>query len=120
MMRAYDKVKWGFSVSSHAQDGYSVSWVERIKRFISTVKYDVKLNGSKSEMFKPSRGLQQGDPISPTFSYYVPKDFQLSFGESKRNAGSEVSVGRGGLALEALNKIYLSLVTIYGGRMLKK
>ena len=51
MMKAYNKVKWDSLFQAMLKMGYSVSWLERIKRFVSTVKYDVKLNGSKSEMF---------------------------------------------------------------------
>jgi hypothetical protein len=32
---------------------------------ISTVNYAVLVNGSRMGIFYPSRGLRQGDPISP-------------------------------------------------------
>lgn len=47
-MKTYDKVKWDSLFQAMLKMDYSISWVERIKRFVSTVKYDVKLNGSKS------------------------------------------------------------------------
>ena len=32
---------------------------------VSTVEYRVRINAEESESFKPTRGLRQGDPLSP-------------------------------------------------------
>ena len=34
-------------------------------RCVTNVKYVVRINGELSQAFIPSRGLRQGDPISP-------------------------------------------------------
>lgn len=44
---------------------FTQSWVDLIMTCLTTVSYSVVLNGSKGESFKPSRGLRQGDPLSP-------------------------------------------------------
>lgn len=34
-------------------------------RCISTVSYSIVLNGKVGERFRPSRGIRQGNPLSP-------------------------------------------------------
>lgn len=46
------------------QMGFDQKWVTSIN-CMSTVSYQVVLNGSVGGTFCPTRGLQQGDPLSP-------------------------------------------------------
>lgn len=45
--------------------GFSGEWVRRILSCLSSVSYVFKLNGDVGGSATPSRGLRQGDPISP-------------------------------------------------------
>ncbi|KAL4326348.1 hypothetical protein GQ457_11G021160 [Hibiscus cannabinus] len=63
--KAYDRVEWSFLWDVILKLGFDPNWVALIMRCISTVTYQVKINGSLSETIIPSRGIRQGDPLSP-------------------------------------------------------
>ena len=41
------------------------SWIKLIIQCVSTVSYQVLINGSPGQIIIPSQGLRQGDPLSP-------------------------------------------------------
>ncbi|CAL8135581.1 unnamed protein product [Prunus armeniaca] len=45
--------------------GFAPSWIQFVMSCVSTVQFAVLLEGHPSKSFKPSRGLRQGDLISP-------------------------------------------------------
>ncbi|CAM8975355.1 unnamed protein product [Rhodiola kirilowii] len=65
MSKAYDRIEWKFLERMMLAMGFSESWVKRIMLCVETVTYKVRMNDQISETILPSRGLRQGDPISP-------------------------------------------------------
>ena len=45
--------------------GFGEKWVKLIIECISTVSYSILVNGEPNDDIKPSRGIRQGDPLSP-------------------------------------------------------
>ena len=65
MHKAYDRVEWVFLEAILLKLGFKPDWVRMIMACVSSVEYKVRYNSVESETIKPSRGLCQGDPLSP-------------------------------------------------------
>uniref|UniRef100_A0A452ZV79 Reverse transcriptase domain-containing protein n=1 Tax=Aegilops tauschii subsp. strangulata TaxID=200361 RepID=A0A452ZV79_AEGTS len=65
MSKAYDRVEWDFLEAMLRKLGFRRRWVDLIMKCVSTVRYQIKVNRTLTTQFCPSRGLRQGDPLSP-------------------------------------------------------
>ena len=48
-----------------AKLGFNASWINTVMRCVTSVRYAAKVNGNLTDPFIPTRGIRQGDPISP-------------------------------------------------------
>ncbi|XP_038718208.1 uncharacterized protein LOC120011213 [Tripterygium wilfordii] len=65
MSKAYDRVDWHFVQEIMVRLGFSDEWQKWIMQCISSVTYRVLVNGSTTDLIILTRGIRQGDPLSP-------------------------------------------------------
>jgi hypothetical protein len=65
MHKAYDRVEWDFLRRMMIRLGFHIQWVDLVMACVSSVSYSVRFNSQMTEGFILTRGIRQGDPISP-------------------------------------------------------
>lgn len=63
--KAYDRLSWSFISETLQLVGFNHEWVRNNMGCVETTRLSVMWNDDKLEWIKPSRGVRQGDTISP-------------------------------------------------------
>ncbi|XP_038688673.1 uncharacterized protein LOC119987842 [Tripterygium wilfordii] len=63
--KAYDMLSWDFIQDTLTEVGLDDIWVRNIMQCVTTSRMAVIWNGHRLDWFNPSRGIRQGDAISP-------------------------------------------------------
>ncbi|CAN1806454.1 Transposon TX1 uncharacterized 149 kDa protein [Linum perenne] len=65
MEKAYDRIEWPFLFTTMRMMGFGELWISWIRKCVTSASFAVLFNGQKHGYFHSSRGLRQGDPLSP-------------------------------------------------------
>ncbi|KAL0282289.1 UNVERIFIED_CONTAM: Retrovirus-related Pol polyprotein from type-2 retrotransposable element R2DM [Sesamum radiatum] len=65
IQKAYDSVDWDFLLESLRVFNFPAQFIQLIEQCLTSAMFSISLNGSVHGFFKGSRGLRQGDPMSP-------------------------------------------------------
>ena len=50
--------------------GFGQHWINWVMAMVKSPSFSILVNGAPANPFTPSRGIQQGDPISP-FIFFI-------------------------------------------------
>ncbi|KAJ0806197.1 putative RNA-directed DNA polymerase [Helianthus annuus] len=88
--KAYDNVNWGFVLDILHQMGFGEKWCGWISGVLKSARASVLVNGSPTFEFGCSKGMRQGDPISPFLFVVAMEALSCLF-----NKACEVNVFQG-------------------------
>ena len=63
--KAFDRVRWNFVFDTLFAMNFGPKWINWIRNLFESSHISVLVNEAPTEEFCPSRGLRQGDPLSP-------------------------------------------------------
>ncbi|XP_060965592.1 uncharacterized protein LOC115720043 [Cannabis sativa] len=103
MSKAFDRVEWHFLQSMLTAMGFPLTMVDLIIRCISSVTYSFSVNGKVQGHVSPTRGIRQGDPLSPyLFIICAEGLFRLLQQEEIRGNLHGLQISRGAPAVSHL------------------
>lgn len=95
--KAYDRVDWTFLRAILDATSFKAELISLIMDCVTSTSLSICWNGEALEPFTPSRGLRQGDPLSPYLFVLCMEVLGHSINEGvERKQWSAVSVSRGG------------------------
>lgn len=103
MSKAYDRVEWGLLEGIMLKIGFAPKWIQMVMTCVSTVSYSVLINGQPHGKIRPSRGLRQGDPLSPYLFILCAKSLSTSIQRAVlRKEITSLPIARGGVRISHL------------------
>ena len=96
MSKVVDRVDWGFVEVVMEKLGFHEKWICLVMHCITTISYSVLINGVAHGCIVPTRGLHQGDSLSPYLFLLCAEGLSTLINETARNQALHgISICRG-------------------------
>ncbi|XP_031121085.1 uncharacterized protein LOC116024331 [Ipomoea triloba] len=111
MAKTYDRIEWPFLQMMLLALGFAEAWVNLIMLCVTTVSYNFLINGDHAGHVIPTRGIRQGDPLSPYLFIICAEGLSLLLQQAElRGSFHGCSVARGAPPVSHLFFAYDSLL----------
>lgn len=91
--------------------GFNAQWINIILRCITSVKYVVLINGQPGLCFNPTRGLKQGDRLSPYLFLLYAKGLSVLLNQAESLGKIQgLKIARG---FRPLTHLFLQMIASY-------
>ncbi|XP_071695878.1 secreted RxLR effector protein 78-like [Rutidosis leptorrhynchoides] len=111
--KAFDSLNWVFLMEVMSCMGFDEKWHKWILACLKSTSISILINGSPTREFSISRGVRQGDPLSPFLFILAAEGLNiLTKGTVERGLFNGVEIGRDKIMLSTydMRMILCSLV----------
>lgn len=80
--KAFDSISWDFLICIMRQMGFGEKWCKWIETCLRSASVSILINGSPTVEFQMSKGIKQGDPLSPFLFIIATKGLNVVMKEA--------------------------------------
>eukprot|EP00253_Pinus_taeda_P017716 PITA_17716 len=119
MSKAYDRLSWNYLGKVLESFGFSRRWIDWIHSLISSPNFSILVNGTPSKTFTASRGIRQGDPLSP-FLFILAAEGLGRFIKKEREANRIKGLKLWGNNLPLTHQQFVDDIMLFGEPTVKE
>eukprot|EP00253_Pinus_taeda_P022541 PITA_22541 len=119
LLKAYDRLSWNYLGKVLESFGFCRRWIDWIHSLISTPSFSILVNVTPSKTFSASRGLRQGDPLSP-FLFILAAEGLGRFIKKEREANKIKGLKLWGNNLCLTHQQFVDDIMLFGEPIVKE